>query len=114
MGSLVLFIKKVQFEQNKSSYTHLEKFKCSVFSKCIFHTFNFYHQRQFRSTSGGSSGARVGEVQEHQTRQFTLNMLEFLFLSDLTFTTTDSSGAQVGEVQTHQMRQFTSNMLDSY
>jgi hypothetical protein len=44
-------------------------------------------------TTTGSSGARLGEVQAHQTRQFTLNMLEFLFKSDLFFTTTGSSGA---------------------
>jgi hypothetical protein len=36
-------------------------------------------------TTMGSSGARVGEVQTHQTRQFTLNMLEFLFKLYLIF-----------------------------
>jgi hypothetical protein len=41
-------------------------------------------------------------------------MLEFLFLSDLTFNTMGSSGAQVGEVQMHQTRQFTLNMLEFY
>jgi hypothetical protein len=49
---------------------------------------------------------RVGKVQAHQMRQFTSNMLEFLFKLDLTFATTDSSGARVGEVQAHQTRQF--------
>jgi hypothetical protein len=39
-------------------------------------------------------------------------MPEFLFKSDLTFTTIDSSGARAREVQAHQMRQFTSNMLE--
>jgi hypothetical protein len=48
----------------------------------------------------------VGKVQAHQMRQFTSNMLEFLFKLDLTFATTDSSGARVGEVQAHQTRQF--------
>jgi hypothetical protein len=53
---------------------------------------------QFRSANAGSSGA--------SKRQFTSNMLEFLFKSDLIFTTTDSSGMQLREVQMHQMRQF--------
>jgi hypothetical protein len=39
-------------------------------------------------------------------------MLEFLFKSNLIFTTMGSSGARVGEVQTHQTRQFTLNMLE--
>jgi hypothetical protein len=33
----------------------------------------------------GSSGARVGEVQAHQTWQFTLNMLEFFILNGFNF-----------------------------
>jgi hypothetical protein len=40
----------------------------------------------------GSSRAQVEEVQALQTRQFTLNMLEFLFKLELFFTTTGSSG----------------------
>jgi hypothetical protein len=40
---------------------------------------------------------RVGEVQAHQTWQFTSNMLEFIFKSDLFFTTMGSTGAQVGK-----------------
>jgi hypothetical protein len=41
----------------------------------------------------GSLGSRVGEVQAHQTLQFTSNMLKFLFQFNLIFTTTGSSGA---------------------
>jgi hypothetical protein len=92
----------------KSSAACNRQFNCYVFSKWTFHAFNFYHQRQFRYASEGSSGARVGEVQAHQMRSFASNMLEFLFLSNLTFTTTGSSGAQVREVQTYQTRLFTS------
>jgi hypothetical protein len=40
-----------------------------------------------------SSGARVGEVQAHQTRQFTSNMLNILLKSDLVFTIIGNSGA---------------------
>jgi hypothetical protein len=39
-------------------------------------------------------------------------MLQFLFKSNLIFTTTGSSGAQLREVQAHQTRQITSNMLE--
>jgi hypothetical protein len=42
----------------------------------------------------GSLEARLGEVQAHQTRQFTSNILEFLFKFNLIFTTTGSSGAR--------------------
>jgi hypothetical protein len=62
----------------------------------------FFLKSNLIFTTMGSSGARVGEVHEHQTRQFTSNMLEFLFKSDLIFATTGSSGARVGEVQAHQ------------
>jgi hypothetical protein len=34
-------------------------------------------------------------MESSETRQFTFNMLEFLFLSDLIFTTTSSLGARV-------------------
>jgi hypothetical protein len=53
-----------------------------------------------------SSRAHVGEVQAHQTRQFTSNMLEFLFKLDLIFTTTGNLGTQLRKVQVHQMRPF--------
>jgi hypothetical protein len=56
----------------------------------------------------------VGEVQTHQTRQFTSNMLEFLFKLNLTFTTTGSSRVRVGEVQAHKTWQFTLNMVEFY
>jgi hypothetical protein len=59
----------------------------------------FYHHRQFRSESG--------KVQTHQTRQFTSNMLQFLFKLVVTM---GNSGACMGEVQAHQTRQFTSNI----
>jgi hypothetical protein len=36
-------------------------------------------------TTTGSSGAWVGKVQAHQTRQFTLNMLEFFILIGFNF-----------------------------
>jgi hypothetical protein len=53
----------------------------------------------------------VLEVQTHQMRRFTSNMLDFLFKLDLIFITTGSSETRVGKVQTHQTRQFTSDML---
>jgi hypothetical protein len=65
-------------------------------------------------TTTGSLGARLGKVQAHQTRQFTLNMLDFL-KKKLDFILPPYMGisrARVGEVQAHQMRQFTSNILD--
>jgi hypothetical protein len=54
----------------------------------------------------GSSRARVGEVQAHQTKQFTLNMLIFLFKSNLLFTTTGSSGAPNTAVHLEHVRIF--------
>jgi hypothetical protein len=54
----------------------------------------------------GSSGAQVGEVQTHQTRKFTLNMPQFLFKSELFFTTTGSSKALTKAVQVRYSRQF--------
>jgi hypothetical protein len=39
-------------------------------------------------------------------------MLEFLFKSNIIFTSTRSSGARLGEVQAHQTRQLTLNMLE--
>jgi hypothetical protein len=57
--------------------------------------FNYYLKSDIIFTFMGSSGAQVKEVQTHQTRQLTLNMLEFLFKSYLIFTTTGSSRARV-------------------
>jgi hypothetical protein len=45
----------------------------------------FLFKSDFIFTTMDSSGARVREVQMHQTRQFTLNMLEFLLKSYLIF-----------------------------
>jgi hypothetical protein len=59
---------------------------------------NFYHHGQFRSVSEESSGA--------PTWQFTWNMLEFLFKSELLFTTTGSSRALTKAVQVRYSRQF--------
>jgi hypothetical protein len=44
------------------------------------------------------------EVEAHQPRHFTSNILDFFKKSDFTFTTTGSVGAQVGKVQAHQTR----------
>jgi hypothetical protein len=46
-------------------------------------------------TTTSSWEARVEKGQAHETRQFILNMLEFLFKLYLIFTTTGSSRARV-------------------